>query len=96
MLKADSYSSSWNWGTFFIHFSISIEPISYFTEINDPKETCLGPSDTSYLSEQKHSGDSWSDGRLAHQKDDKEDRGPRYVGVLLPVTARFYPLRWMW
>lgn len=56
----------------------------------------MGPSDTCSLSEQKHSGDSWSDGRLAQQKDDKEDRGPRYVGVLLPLTARrVYPLRWM-
>ncbi|OWK16152.1 DNAAF1, partial [Cervus elaphus hippelaphus] len=42
-------------------------------KMNDPKETCVGPSNTSYLSEQKQGGDSWSDGRLAHQTDDKED-----------------------
>lgn len=69
---------------------ITIKAISYFTEINDPKETCVGPSDTSYLSEQKQSGDSCADSRSAHQRDDKEDRGPRYVGVLLPLTARFH------
>ncbi|XP_059761542.1 dynein axonemal assembly factor 1 isoform X1 [Balaenoptera ricei] len=61
-------------------------------EINDPKETCLGPSDTSYLSEQKHSGDSWSDGRLAHQRDDKEDRGPRMTKNFLQKLCKKHKL----
>ena len=74
---------------------LSIEPVCYFTEMNDPKETCVGPSNTSYLSEQKQSGDSWSDSRLAHQTDDKEDGGTRYVGALPPLRAHFYTLRWM-
>lgn len=74
-------------GVFKIHFLISIEPISYFTEINDPKEARVGPSDTSYQSEQKQSGDSKSDGCLEHQRDDKENYGPRYV---LPIIAHIY------
>lgn len=69
---------------------LSTEPISYLTEMNDPKETCVGPSNTSCLSEQKQSGDSWSDGRLAHQTADKEDRGARYMGMLPPLSVHFY------
>ncbi|XP_033262270.1 dynein axonemal assembly factor 1 isoform X1 [Orcinus orca] len=61
-------------------------------EINDPKETCVGPSDTCYLSEQKHSGDSWSDGRLAQQKDDKEDRGPRMTKNFLRKLCKQHKL----
>ncbi|XP_036689802.1 dynein assembly factor 1, axonemal isoform X2 [Balaenoptera musculus] len=61
-------------------------------EINDPKETCMGPSDTSYLSKQKHSGDSWSDGRLAHQRDDKEDRGPRMTKNFLQKLCKKHKL----
>ncbi|KAB0406819.1 hypothetical protein E2I00_012393 [Balaenoptera physalus] len=61
-------------------------------EINDPKETCLGPSDTSYLSEQKHSGDSWSDGRLAYQRDDKEDHGPRMTKNFLQKLCKKHKL----
>ncbi|TEA30933.1 hypothetical protein DBR06_SOUSAS7010043 [Sousa chinensis] len=61
-------------------------------EINDPKETCVGPSDTSYLSEQKHSGDSWSEGHLAQQRDDKEDRGPRMTKNFLRKLCKQHKL----
>uniref|UniRef100_A0A8C9CUM4 Dynein axonemal assembly factor 1 n=1 Tax=Phocoena sinus TaxID=42100 RepID=A0A8C9CUM4_PHOSS len=61
-------------------------------EINDPKETCLGPSDTSYLNEQKHSGDSWSEGHLAQQRDDKEDRGPRMTKKFLQKLCKQHKL----
>lgn len=77
-------------GKRFIHLLISVEPISSFIEINDPKETCVGPSVTSYPSEQKQSGDSRSDSRFTHQRDDKEDRGPRYMGRLLPIIVHIY------
>lgn len=70
-----------------MHLLISVEQISSFTEINDPKEICVGPSDTSLPSEQKQSGDSRLDSRSAHQRDDKEDRGPRYGGTLLPIIV---------
>ncbi|XP_057569548.1 LOW QUALITY PROTEIN: dynein axonemal assembly factor 1 [Hippopotamus amphibius kiboko] len=52
-------------------------------EINNPKETCMAPSDTSYLSEQKQSGDS-----LAHQRDDKEERGPRMTKNFLQKLCK--------
>lgn len=74
-------------GKLFMHLLISVEQISSFTEINDPKEICVGPSDTSLPSEQKQSGDSRLDSRSAHQRDDKEDRGPRYGGTLLPIIV---------
>ncbi|XP_022438752.1 dynein assembly factor 1, axonemal isoform X3 [Delphinapterus leucas] len=61
-------------------------------EINDPKETCVGPSDTSYLNKQKHSGDSWSEGHLAHQRDDKEDRGPRMTKNFLQKLCKQHKL----
>ncbi|XP_007452616.1 PREDICTED: dynein assembly factor 1, axonemal [Lipotes vexillifer] len=61
-------------------------------EINDPKDTCVGPSDTSYLSKQKHSGDSWSEGRLAQQRDDKEDRGPRMTKNFLQKLCKQHKL----
>ena len=64
--------------------------------MNDPKETCVGPSNASCLSEQKQSGDSRSGGRLAQQTADKEDRGARYVRVLPPLPAHFHTLRQMW
>ncbi|XP_055269021.1 dynein axonemal assembly factor 1 isoform X2 [Moschus berezovskii] len=65
---------------------------SAWTEMNDPKETCVGPSNTSYLSEQKQSGDSWSDGRLAHQTDDKEDRGTRMTKKFLQKLCKQHKL----
>ncbi|KAI4571967.1 hypothetical protein MJG53_014073 [Ovis ammon polii x Ovis aries] len=68
------------------------EPISYLTEMNDPKETCVGPSNTSCLSEQKQSGDSWSDGRLAHQTADKEDRGARMTKKFLQKLCKQHKL----
>uniref|UniRef100_A0A8D1IFX6 Dynein axonemal assembly factor 1 n=1 Tax=Sus scrofa TaxID=9823 RepID=A0A8D1IFX6_PIG len=61
-------------------------------EINDPKETCVGPSDTSYLSEQKQSGDSCADSRSAHQRDDKEDRGPRMTKTFLQKLCKQHKL----
>lgn len=60
------------------------EPTSYLTEINDPKETCIGPPDTSSQSKQKQSGDGRPHGQLAHQRDDKEDHSPRYHSSRLP------------
>uniref|UniRef100_G1NZ79 Dynein axonemal assembly factor 1 n=1 Tax=Myotis lucifugus TaxID=59463 RepID=G1NZ79_MYOLU len=61
-------------------------------EINDPKETCAGPSDTSYKSEQKQSGDSRLDGCLAHQRNDKEDHGPRMTKRFLQKLCKQHKL----
>ncbi|XP_039083719.1 dynein assembly factor 1, axonemal isoform X3 [Hyaena hyaena] len=60
--------------------------------INDPKETCVGPCDTSYTSEQKQSGDSRSDSRLAQQRDDKEDQGPRMTKSFLQKLCKQHKL----
>ncbi|CAK6436837.1 unnamed protein product [Pipistrellus nathusii] len=61
-------------------------------EINDPKETCSGPSDTSYKSEQKQSGDSRSDGCLAHQRNDREYDGPRMTKQFLQKLCKQHKL----
>ncbi|XP_034880575.1 dynein assembly factor 1, axonemal isoform X2 [Mirounga leonina] len=61
-------------------------------EINDPKETCVGPSVTSHPSEQKQSGDSRSDSRFTHQRDDKEDRGPRMTKSFLQKLCKQHKL----
>ncbi|KAM8776428.1 dynein axonemal assembly factor 1 isoform 2-T2 [Rhynchonycteris naso] len=61
-------------------------------EINDPKETCAGSCDTSYETEQKQSGDSRSDGCLAHQRNDKEDHGPRMTKTFLQKLCKQHKL----
>ncbi|VCW68601.1 unnamed protein product, partial [Gulo gulo] len=61
-------------------------------EINDPKEICMGPSATSYPSEQKQSGDSRSDSRFTHQRDDKEDCGPRMTKSFLQRLCKQHKL----
>ncbi|XP_019661385.1 dynein assembly factor 1, axonemal [Ailuropoda melanoleuca] len=61
-------------------------------EINDPKEICVGPSDTLLPSEQKQSGDSRLDSRSAHQRDDKEDRGPRMTKSFLQKLCKQHKL----
>ena len=53
----------------------------------------MSPPDTSDKSEQRQSGDSGSDSCLAHQGNDKEDHGPRYVDMALPVAAHVYQVR---
>ncbi|XP_036087417.1 dynein assembly factor 1, axonemal isoform X1 [Rousettus aegyptiacus] len=61
-------------------------------EINNPKEKCAHPSDTSYQSEQKQSGDSRSDGCLEHQRDDKENRSPRMTKRFLQKLCKQHKL----
>ncbi|KAF5918562.1 hypothetical protein HPG69_004997 [Diceros bicornis minor] len=61
-------------------------------EINDSKETCAGPSDTSYQNEQKQSGDIQSDGCLANQRENKEDRGPRMTKSFLQKLCKQHKL----
>nr|XP_019599293.1 PREDICTED: dynein assembly factor 1, axonemal [Rhinolophus sinicus] len=61
-------------------------------EINDPKETCAGPSDASYQSEQKQSGDSRSHGCLEHQREDKENYGPRMTKSFLQKLCKQHKL----
>ncbi|XP_023493171.2 dynein axonemal assembly factor 1 [Equus caballus] len=61
-------------------------------ETNDPKETNAGPSDTAYQNEQNQSGDSRSDGCLANQRDDKEDRGPRMTKSFLQKLCKQHKL----
>ncbi|XP_045844047.1 dynein axonemal assembly factor 1 [Meles meles] len=61
-------------------------------EINDPKEIRVGPSATSYPSEQKQSGDSRSDSRFTPQRDDKEDCGPRMTKSFLQRLCKQHKL----
>ncbi|XP_044111572.1 dynein axonemal assembly factor 1 isoform X1 [Neovison vison] len=79
-------------GKLSIHPFISVEQFSSFIEINDPKEICVGPSATSYPSEQKQSGDSRSDSRFTHQRDDKEDCGPRMTKSFLQKLCKQHKL----
>ncbi|XP_069312522.1 dynein axonemal assembly factor 1 [Eulemur rufifrons] len=61
-------------------------------EINDPKEMCVGPSDASYQSQRKQSGDSGSDGHLAHPRGDREDQGPRMTKSFLQKLCKQHKL----
>ncbi|XP_036849723.2 dynein axonemal assembly factor 1 isoform X2 [Manis javanica] len=61
-------------------------------EINDPKETCIGPPDTSSQSKQKQSGDGRPHGQLAHQRDDKEDHSPRMTKSFLQKLCQQHKL----
>ncbi|XP_027475343.2 dynein assembly factor 1, axonemal [Zalophus californianus] len=61
-------------------------------DINNPMDTCVGPSVTSYPSEQKQGGDSRSDSRFTHQRDDKEDRGPRMTKSFLQKLCKQHKL----
>uniref|UniRef100_A0A2K6GS63 Dynein axonemal assembly factor 1 n=1 Tax=Propithecus coquereli TaxID=379532 RepID=A0A2K6GS63_PROCO len=61
-------------------------------EINDPKEMCVGPSDTSYQSQKEQSGDSGSDGHLAHPRDDREERGTRMTKNVLQKLCKQHKL----
>lgn len=58
----------------------------YFTEINETKETCVGPSTTSCQSQKQQSGDSRLDCRSGYARNDRDDRGPRFVlcGLVVP------------
>ncbi|XP_036896184.1 dynein assembly factor 1, axonemal isoform X1 [Sturnira hondurensis] len=61
-------------------------------EVNDSKETCASPSDTSNKSEQKQGGDSGSDSCLAHQRNDEEDHGPRMTRSFLRKLCKQHKL----
>ncbi|XP_012586199.1 PREDICTED: dynein assembly factor 1, axonemal [Condylura cristata] len=61
-------------------------------EVIDPTAPSAGPSDTSYQSEQKQGGDSRPAGCLAHQRDDKEDRGPRMTKSFLQKLCKQHKL----
>ncbi|KAM5208714.1 dynein axonemal assembly factor 1 isoform 2-T2 [Hipposideros larvatus] len=61
-------------------------------EIDGPKETCVSPSDTSYQSEQKQSGDSRPHGCLERQRDDKENYGPRMTKSFLQKLCKQHKL----
>lgn len=51
----------------------------YLAEINETKETCVGPCTTSCPGQQQPSGDNGSDGLFSHSRDDRDDQGPRCV-----------------
>ncbi|XP_030675273.1 dynein assembly factor 1, axonemal [Nomascus leucogenys] len=61
-------------------------------EINDPKEICVGSSDTSYQSQQKQSGDNGSGGHFAHPREDREDQGPRMTKSSLQKLCKQHKL----
>ncbi|XP_004842824.1 dynein assembly factor 1, axonemal isoform X2 [Heterocephalus glaber] len=61
-------------------------------EINDPKEICVGPSDTLCPSQQKQSGDSESISHLAQPRGDREDQGPRMTKQFLQKLCKQHKL----
>ncbi|XP_058296417.1 dynein axonemal assembly factor 1 isoform X2 [Hylobates moloch] len=61
-------------------------------EINDPKEICVGSSDTSYQSRQKQSGDNGSGGHFTHPREDREDQGPRMTKSSLQKLCKQHKL----
>uniref|UniRef100_A0A2K5QR06 Dynein axonemal assembly factor 1 n=1 Tax=Cebus imitator TaxID=2715852 RepID=A0A2K5QR06_CEBIM len=61
-------------------------------EINEPKETRVGSSDTSSQSQQKQSGDNGSDGHFPHPREDREDRGPRMTKSSLQKLCKQHKL----
>nr|XP_008984548.3 dynein axonemal assembly factor 1 [Callithrix jacchus] len=61
-------------------------------EINEPKETCVGSSDTSSQSQQKQSGDNGSDGHFPHPREDREDRGSRMTKSSLQKLCKQHKL----
>uniref|UniRef100_H0X0C2 Dynein axonemal assembly factor 1 n=1 Tax=Otolemur garnettii TaxID=30611 RepID=H0X0C2_OTOGA len=60
-------------------------------EINDPKETCVGLSDT-YETQKKQSGDSGPDSHLAPPREDREDQGPRMTKSFLQKLCKQHKL----
>nr|XP_012321389.1 dynein assembly factor 1, axonemal [Aotus nancymaae] len=61
-------------------------------EINEPKETHVGSSDTSSQSRQKRSGDNGSDGHFPHPREDREDGGPRMTKSSLQKLCKQHKL----
>nr|XP_039336457.1 dynein assembly factor 1, axonemal isoform X1 [Saimiri boliviensis boliviensis] len=61
-------------------------------DINEPKETCVGSSDTSSQSQQKQSGDNGSDGYFPHPREDREDQSPRMTKSSLQKLCKQHKL----
>ncbi|XP_055477262.1 dynein axonemal assembly factor 1 [Psammomys obesus] len=61
-------------------------------EIIETKETCVGPSTTSCQSQQQQSGDSKSDGHLAHTRNDRDDQSPRMTKQFLQKLCKQHKL----
>ncbi|XP_032743749.1 dynein assembly factor 1, axonemal [Rattus rattus] len=61
-------------------------------EINETKETCVGPCSTSCQSQQQPSGDNGSDGLFTHSRDDRDDRGPRMTKQFLQKLCKQHKL----
>ncbi|XP_003495169.1 dynein assembly factor 1, axonemal [Cricetulus griseus] len=61
-------------------------------EINEAKETCVGPSTISCQSQQQQSGDSGLDGHSAYARNDRDDRGPRMTKQFLQKLCKQHKL----
>ncbi|XP_008563569.1 PREDICTED: dynein assembly factor 1, axonemal [Galeopterus variegatus] len=61
-------------------------------EIDDSKEICVGPSDTSFQNQQKQSGNSGSDSHFAHPRDDGKDQGLRMTKSFLQKLCKQHKL----
>ncbi|XP_052022667.1 dynein axonemal assembly factor 1 [Apodemus sylvaticus] len=61
-------------------------------EINETKETCVGPCATSCPGQQQPSGDNGSDGLFAHSRDDRDDQGPRMTKQFLQKLCKQHKL----
>ncbi|XP_006860355.1 PREDICTED: dynein assembly factor 1, axonemal [Chrysochloris asiatica] len=61
-------------------------------DINEPKDTCVGPCNASCHSEQKQGGDSKSDSHLTHPGDAREDHSPRMTKGFLQKLCKQHKL----
>uniref|UniRef100_A0A8C6R5Y6 Dynein axonemal assembly factor 1 n=1 Tax=Nannospalax galili TaxID=1026970 RepID=A0A8C6R5Y6_NANGA len=61
-------------------------------DINETKETCVGPSASSCQSQRQQSGDSGSEGHLAHTQNDRDNRSPRMTKQVLQQLCRQHKL----
>ncbi|XP_059119911.1 dynein axonemal assembly factor 1 isoform X2 [Peromyscus eremicus] len=61
-------------------------------EINETKETCVGPSTTSCQSQKQQSGDSRLDCRSGYARNDRDDRGPRMTKEFLQKLCKQHKL----
>ncbi|XP_006990235.1 dynein axonemal assembly factor 1 isoform X1 [Peromyscus maniculatus bairdii] len=61
-------------------------------EINETKETCVGPSTTSSQSQKQQSGDSRLDCRSGYARNDRDDRGPRMTKEFLQKLCKQHKL----
>ncbi|KAL6051358.1 hypothetical protein STEG23_036345 [Scotinomys teguina] len=61
-------------------------------EINETKKTCVGPSTAPCQSQKQQNGDSGLDRQLGHEKNDRDDLGPRMTKEFLQKLCKQHKL----